>query len=200
MKTTAAWTNINTEISGSWVLRNLFEKLNIKTIGDLAPGNYRISVSDNCPDNKISKTFTINTIANDLPDYVRLRADVLRCGTNCDSVKPAGVYYTVSSDPDQQYYWDNAGLYYEYCYLLNDAGTKNWKPLSSKQPEFPLFDSYMDFCGSGKTLISYIRPAGCETVTPQRVEHRARMGWKPRFRTVSYCGENPCSVSPDRRY
>jgi len=143
------------------------------TIGDLAPGNYRIIVSDNCPDSKIGKTFTIGAIATDLPANAKLVANVARCGTDCRSVKPDGYNALVSSDPDQQYYWDNAGLYYQYDYLLNDAGTINWKPLSSKQPEFLLSGPYMDFCGSGKTLVSYVKPAGagCETVTPQKVVH-----------------------------
>jgi nitrous oxidase accessory protein NosD len=148
------------------------------TIDDLAPGDYRVSVSDGCRSTS-AKTFTVGTIAADVP--ASLHADMSRSGTDCRSVMPSS--YSSFADPDLKYYWDNAASYYEYGYLLNDAGTPTWKPLSTKRPIYELPDNYRDFCDSGDSLISYIRPKGCESVI-KRIKHTFSSVCNPTVFTV----------------
>ena len=131
-------------------------------LGNACPaGTYSVTVVDSCG-YTVSPTHNSPALANDIPTTLYLYMERQITSTNCKTMVPYSTY-TVT-DPDEQYYWTNSGTYYEYCYLLNNTGVKNWQALTNKMPPFTLPNNYSSYCSPvDNALWSYLRPTGCTT-------------------------------------
>ena len=142
------------------------------SLDDVPSGEYSITAVDACGYSD-SKTFTVTTVENDVPATLYNIMIRQPNTTDCESIIPYEANKV--SDPDEQYYWDNSSTYYEYAYLANGSGDKKWLPLPNhKQPVFEVPGGYANFCApeNPPSLVSCIRPKGCETESAEHLlEH-----------------------------
>ncbi len=136
-----------------------FQTSNTNYILDNLPvGTYTIVATDVCSNSTVTRVVTLDALSQDVPT-THINLNMGRGGsTDCGTIAPNSA---ATIPADWTYYWDEKSTYYEYCYLINGVGTKNWQSLTSGSPSFVLPSNYNDFCSTGNPLYYYIRPKGC---------------------------------------
>ena len=141
------------------------------SLGEVCPGGlYTVTVKDDC-DYGGTYNNTLQVLSEDVPTQNLYNSmERYSSTTNCSTIIPYSIYSL--SDADEAYYWTRADIYYEYCYLWENTGVKNWQSMpSNTRPIFNLPKKYSEICADGSEnsrLYSYVRPKGCTNSTYEK--------------------------------